>query len=105
MNRKIIFDEGPFGNHAQYNGDVTFLHGNFSCQNATLVKNGEIWFNKTSFQNVPANGLTIAAWVFADSTTFSQSLFPLGILGKYCFSWFFLKTFCFLLKKGICSKG
>lgn len=72
---KIIFDEGPFQNHANYDGDTSFLTANFSCGNATSINDGEIYFNGTTFKNIPRDGITIAVWVYADSLLHRQSLF------------------------------
>ncbi|XP_057304151.1 uncharacterized protein LOC130641387 isoform X2 [Hydractinia symbiolongicarpus] len=72
---KIIFDEGPFQNHANYDGDTSFLTTNFSCGNATSINDGEIYFNGTTFKNIPKDGITIAVWVYADSLLHRQSLF------------------------------
>lgn len=69
-------DDGPFKNNAYYVGDVEFKHENMSCENTAVVKtSGEIYFNGSTFKNKPVYGITIALWLYADSTLNRQDLF------------------------------
>ena len=83
MAQNLILDEGPYQNHAHFDGPVSFEHNNYSCENTTIIKDGgEIYFNGSNFQNKPRYGVTVAMWLYADSLLHRQSLFSTKAVGS-----------------------
>ena len=95
---KQIYDEGPYKNHASYLGNVEFITGNFTCGNAASFKDGgEIYFNGYTFKHIPSEAITIAAWIYADSTLHKQSVFSTkatGSVGGNCVIFLFGAYYC-----------
>ena len=103
MAQNLILDEGPYQNHAHFDGPVSFEHNNYSCENTTIIKDGgEIYFNGSNFQNKPRYlRYTIQEKVFnikimCFSVNFSCArgryfvlLFPRGLVLKFCWAFTF----------------
>jgi len=73
--RKIVYDEGPYHNDAQLDGNLTFVNGNFTCGYAVKLSGGEILFDGSKFSPKPVSAVTVAAWVFIESNTDRQTIF------------------------------
>ena len=73
--RMMVYDEGPYHNDAFFEGKLQFVKGNFSCGFAVKLEDGEIIFNGNDFNPKPLKGVTVAAWIYADSIVQRQKLF------------------------------
>ena len=73
--RNIVYDEGPYHNDAQMDGNMTFVNGNFSCGNAVRLEGGEILFDGSRFYPKPSVAVTIASWIYIDSNVKRQTIF------------------------------
>ena len=81
--KKIVYDEGPYGNNFTYNGDVTFKHSNHSCKNAASINSdGDLYYSGSSFRNSPTTGVTIALWVHPSDLLHKQSIFTTKTIGS-----------------------
>lgn len=72
---KIVYDEGPYHNDAQLDGNLTFVNGNFSCGYAVKLDGGEIMFDGSKFHPKPTTAITVAAWIYIESNTDRQTIF------------------------------
>ena len=82
LDRNETYDEGPYGNHASYSGDVEFISDNSSCGNmAKFDEEAEIYFDP-NIQNVPTRAITIAFWLYADNLDYKQILFTAKAYGS-----------------------
>ena len=79
---KIVYDEGPYHNDAQLDGNLTFVNGNFTCGYAAKLSGGEIIFDGSKFNPKPTNAITVAAWIFIDSNTDRQTIFATRASGN-----------------------
>ena len=81
--KKLVYDEGPFGNDFTYNGDVEFTAANFSCKNAASIKaEGDLYYSGKGFTNSPTMGATIALWVHPTDLMHKQSIFTSKAVGS-----------------------
>ena len=79
---KIVYDEGPYHNDAQLDGNLTFVNGNFSCGYAVKLDGGEIMFDGSKFHPKPTAAITVAAWIYIESNTDRQTIFATRAGGK-----------------------
>ena len=72
---KIVYDESPYHNDAQLDGNLTFVNGNFSCGYAVKLDGGEIVFDGSKFNPKPSVAITVAAWIYIESSVDRQTIF------------------------------
>ena len=83
LNKKTVYDEGPYGNDFTYNGDVKFLPANYSCQNAASIEaDGDLYYSGSGFTTSPEDGATIAMWVHPADLLHKQSIFTTKTIGS-----------------------
>ena len=82
-NRKIVYDEGPYGNDFTYNGDVEFKKSNYSCEKAAKIQgDADLYYQGSGFKNAPKYGVTIALWVKPENLLHKQSIFATKSIGS-----------------------
>jgi len=81
--KKLVYDEGPYGNDFTYNGNVKFLPANYSCKNAASIdSDGDLYYAGPGFTNSPDKGATIAMWVHPTDLMHKQSIFTSKAIGS-----------------------
>ena len=81
--KKLVYDEGPYGNDFTYNGNVQFLPANYSCKNAAAIdSDGDLYYAGPGFTNSPNKGATIAMWVHPTDLMHKQSIFTSKAIGS-----------------------
>ena len=82
VSKKLVYDEGPYGNDFTYNGDVSFHHGNYTCDKAASVVGDADLYGGAGFKNSPKNGVTIALWIQPKNQLHKQSIFASKSIGS-----------------------
>lgn len=81
--KKIVFDEGPYGNDFTYNGDVQFQNGNYTCAKAASISgDADLYYSGAKFKNSPKLGVTVALWVHPKNQLHKQSIFATKSIGS-----------------------
>lgn len=81
--KKVIYDEGPYGNDFTFHGDIEFENGNYTCDKAASVTGEvEVYYAGPGFKNSPKHGVTVALWVHPKNQLHKQSIFATKSIGS-----------------------